>query len=88
MVERLIATVRGDSIGAQDVLGNLYREESVTRESRTVVLDIMPLKEAVEEVESQLISLALKKYGTASKVAKILGVSPATVSRRMQKRLQ
>lgn len=88
MVERLIATVRGDSIGAQDVLGNLYREESVTRERRTVVLDIMPLKEAVEEVESQLISLALKKYGTASKVAKILGVSPATVSRRMQKRLQ
>ncbi|WNC12256.1 sigma 54-interacting transcriptional regulator [Brevibacillus brevis] len=88
MVERLIATVRADSIGAQDVLGNLYREECFARESRTVVLDIMPLKEAVEEVESQLISLALKKYGTASKVAKILGVSPATVSRRMQKRLQ
>ncbi|WP_123058855.1 sigma 54-interacting transcriptional regulator [Brevibacillus reuszeri] len=88
VIERLVVKTRADSIGTQDVIPNLFKEESIVRENKAVVLDIMPLKEAVEEVENQLISLALKKYGTAARVAKILGVSPATVSRRMQRRLQ
>ncbi|MGG1659936.1 sigma 54-interacting transcriptional regulator [Brevibacillus sp. NRS-1366] len=88
VIERLVVKTREDSIGTQDVLPNLFKEEPLSRENKTVVLDIMPLKEAVEEVENQLIALALKKYGTAARVAKILGVSPATVSRRMQRRLQ
>jgi PAS domain S-box-containing protein len=87
VIERLVVTQRKDSIGTEDVLPNLYANEHPSRENKTMVLDIMPLKEAVEEVENQLISLALKKYGTASKVAKILGVSPATLSRRIQKLL-
>ncbi|MGE5701866.1 MAG: sigma 54-interacting transcriptional regulator [Clostridia bacterium] len=88
MVERLAVTTRNDTICAQDVLPNLFEEDSLKSENKTMVFDIMPLKDAVEEVENQLISLALKKYGTASKVAKILGVSKATLSRRMQKLLQ
>lgn len=88
VIERLVVKTRADSIGTQDVIPNLFKEEPIVRENKAVVLDIMPLKEAVEEVENQLISLALKKYGTAARVAKILGVSPATVSRRMQRRLQ
>jgi len=88
VIERLVVKTRADSIGTQDVIPNLFKEEPIVRENKAVVLDIMPLKEAAEEVENQLISLALKKYGTAARVAKILGVSPATVSRRMQRRLQ
>ncbi len=88
VIERLVVTTRKDNIGTEDVLPHLYVEEDRGREHKTLVLDIMPLREAVEEVENQLISLALKKYGTASKVAKILGVSPATLSRRIQKFLQ
>ncbi|MFY0543825.1 sigma-54 interaction domain-containing protein [Brevibacillus sp. H7] len=88
VIERLVVTIRGDSITAQDVWEKLYRSDVQITEKKPMVQEIMPLKEAVEEVESQLISLALKKYGTAAKVAKILGVSPATVSRRLQKHLQ
>lgn len=85
LIERLVVTTRKDNIDTEDVIPHLYAEEQLSRESKTLVLDIIPLKEAVEEVENQLISLALKKYGTAAKVAKILGVSPATLSRRIQK---
>jgi transcriptional regulator with PAS, ATPase and Fis domain len=45
----------------------------------------MPLKEAVEELETQLIQRGMQKYGTADKLSKVLGVSPATISRRMKK---
>ncbi|WP_245552913.1 sigma 54-interacting transcriptional regulator [Brevibacillus massiliensis] len=87
VIERLMVTTRADVISQEDVLSNLYGGLARDREKKPLVQEIMPLKEAVEEVESQLISMALKKYGTAYKVAEVLGVSPATVSRRMQKLL-
>jgi len=88
VMERSIVTARGELITAEQLWANLYSPITLESEKKPIVQEIIPLKEAVEEVESQLISLAMKKYGTAAKVAKILGVSPATVSRRMQKHLQ
>nr|WP_259455870.1 hypothetical protein [Bacillus sp. PK3_68] len=35
-----------------------------------------------------MIALGLKKYGTAAKVSEVLGVSPATISRRRKKMLK
>lgn len=87
MIERLVVTAREEHISARDVLSNLYESKPRDQEKKPIVREIIPLKEAVEEVETQLISLALQKYGTAAKVAQILGVSPATLSRRMQKLL-
>ncbi|WP_134687266.1 sigma-54 interaction domain-containing protein [Brevibacillus migulae] len=90
VMERSIVTARGEHITADQLWANLYGHayQHQEAEKKAMVQEIIPLKEAVEQVESQLISLAMKKYGTAAKVAKILGVSPATVSRRMQKHLQ
>lgn len=84
IVERLIVTSQGDLISRDDVLRVFYGETSRKRK-RPMVFELMPLKEAVAELESQLIELGMKKYGTAVKVSEVLGVSPATISRRMNK---
>lgn len=84
IVERLIVFSQEEWIDREIVLKVLYGEEE-TKKKQPLVLEVMPLKEAVAELETQLIELGMKKYGTAAKVSEILGVSPATISRRMKK---
>lgn len=43
---------------------------------------IMPLKEAVENLERDIITKALEKYGSTHKAAKVLGVTQPTVVRK------
>ncbi len=84
IVERLIVFSQEEWIDREIVLKVLYGEEEA-KKKQPLVLEVMPLKEAVAELEIQMIELGMKKYGTAAKVSEILGVSPATISRRMKK---
>lgn len=84
IIERLLVTTRENVISQDDVLYVLYGESNESP-TKPIVFDLMPLKDAVSEVESQLIRLGMQKLGTAAKVSEVLGVSPATISRKMQK---
>lgn len=86
VVERLVVTTSDDSITGEDVMHVLYGE-SKDRKFKAIINSIVPLKDAIEEVETQLIKSAVQKYGTAAKAAKVLGISPATISRRINKLL-
>jgi len=87
VIERLVVTTTADSIEAEDVMSVLYGKIK-DKKMKPVIGSIVPLKEAVEEVESQLIKAALQKYGTAEKAAKVLGISKATISRRIHRLLK
>ncbi|MEW9672531.1 sigma 54-interacting transcriptional regulator [Ammoniphilus sp. 3BR4] len=87
VIERLVVTSRDNSITGEDVMAVLYGE-SKERKFKAVINSIVPLKEAIDEVESQLIRSAMQKYGTAAKAAQVLGISPATISRRINKLLK
>lgn len=50
-----------------------------------VVQDMMKLREAVEQVEIQLLRTAFSKYQNTYKMAKVLGVNQSTVVRKMRK---
>ncbi|MFC4766202.1 sigma 54-interacting transcriptional regulator [Effusibacillus consociatus] len=84
IIERMVVTTRNDFITRDDVLTLFYGERK-GRRPKAMVFELMPLKEAVAELEKQLIQLGLQKYGTATKVSEILGVSQATISRRINK---
>jgi transcriptional regulator with PAS, ATPase and Fis domain len=43
------------------------------------------MKAAVSELEKQLIAEAMKKFGSTSKVAEVLGVHQTTVIRKLHK---
>lgn len=60
-------------------------ERRKNRKNILNVTGLMPLKQAVEETERQLIELALKRYKTATKASEYLGVSVSTISRRKKR---
>ncbi|MDM5214140.1 sigma 54-interacting transcriptional regulator [Peribacillus sp. NJ4] len=84
IVERLTLLGEGEWVKREHALKFLYGEVQ-KKKKQLLVLELMPLKEAVEELETQLIQRGMQKYGTADKLSKVLGVSPATISRRMKK---
>lgn len=84
IVERLILLTEDEWIQREHVLKFLYGDVK-KKKKQLFVLELMPLKEAVEELENQLIERGMQKYRTADKLSKVLGVSPATISRRIKK---
>ncbi|OZI13553.1 Fis family transcriptional regulator [Bacillaceae bacterium SAS-127] len=84
VMERLVVTSKQAEISGNDVFRVIWDTDG-EEAGRITVKGIMPLKEAVEEIEQQLIQLAVGKYGTAAKASTVLGVSASTISRRMNK---
>lgn len=90
VIERLVVTTNGPTIRKDEVLYVLYGEADAGDSGHSghqgpIVPEIIPLKDAVAEVERQLIEMALRRYGTAIKASEVLGISQATVSRRLQR---
>ncbi|WP_206808925.1 sigma-54-dependent Fis family transcriptional regulator [Paradesulfitobacterium ferrireducens] len=81
MVERLMVMAPSELITLSQLPPVFQRQGS--EEGGVSVHSLMPLKEAVMEVERQLIEKALKKYGSTYKAAEALGVNQSTVVRRM-----
>lgn len=85
-IERLVVTTSGNIILPEHLLyiNNLSNNKESNR-NKIIISEIIPLAEAINEVEKQLISLALKKYGSSYKAAKILQTSQSGISRRLRK---
>ncbi len=81
MVERLMVVSPGEQILLSDVPLALQKRE--VRDGGVSVHSLMPLKDAVAEVERQLITKAINKYGSTYKAATVLGINQSTVVRRM-----
>lgn len=84
IIERLLIFSDEEWIKREDVLMTLYGSEEQRKQQDIIVLGLMPLKEAVKEVEKQLIELGMREYNTAAELSKKLEISPATLSRRMK----
>ncbi|GHV28657.1 RNA polymerase subunit sigma-54 [Synergistales bacterium] len=82
VVERLVVLADEDMITRSDLPPYLLGGEA---ERDITVGRIMPLKEAVNSVERQLIRMAMEKYGTIAKIAEALGVDQSTISRKLKK---
>lgn len=84
IVERMVVTAPEAVITAKHLPENLrYVVKNVS--SRVMVQGVMPLREAMLELESQLINEAINLYGSTYKAAKVLCVDQSTVIRKLQK---
>ncbi|WP_088044220.1 sigma 54-interacting transcriptional regulator [Bacillus sp. EAC] len=84
IVERLVVTAEDQIINAEDV--NLFLPNSYDfNKSKPIISKVIPLQEAIDHVEEQLILLAMKQYKTTTKAAQVLGISQSSVSRKFQK---
>jgi len=82
MMERLVVLTDDEYIQLKHSPSFLQGEVIASKE--IILSSIIPLKDAIEEVEQQLIRKALDKYVTTRKVAKMLGINQSTVVRKIK----
>ncbi len=86
LIERLVVTCEADEIDIGDLPQHVREGGPATTASASVVVaGLMPLRKAVEEVERQLIELALAEHSSTHKVARALGVNQSTIVRKLRK---
>ncbi|WP_203364513.1 sigma 54-interacting transcriptional regulator [Bacillus sp. REN10] len=84
IIERLVVSADESAIDAEFVSQFLSLGYDF-KKSKPIITRVIPLQEALDDVEEQLITLAMKQYKTTTKAAKALGVSQSSVSRKYQK---
>ena len=84
IIERLVVTAEHSSIDAEFV-SQFLSMGFEHKKMRPVITRVIPLQEAVDYVEEQLILMAMNQYKTTTKAAKALGISQSSVSRKYQK---
>lgn len=87
LVERLVVTNRTGVIDGESLPNNIKvmtdGEQEDIRVNRLV-----PLQEAIEKVERQLVEMAFKQHGSTYKAAKALGISQSGASRKYLKHMK
>jgi len=83
MMERLVVTAGGQVITGDDLPPLLKMGSS--EETGVIVKGILPLREAVDEVERQLLLRAQRLYQSTYQMAEALGVNQSTVVRKLKK---
>jgi PAS domain S-box-containing protein/TyrR family helix-turn-helix protein len=82
VIERLVVTIDDPVIGGKHLPTNIL---SNAREQKEIeVHRLLPLKDAIEKVERDLLEMAKEKYGSTTRIAEILGVNQSTISRKLQ----
>ncbi|UTR10175.1 sigma 54-interacting transcriptional regulator [Evansella sp. LMS18] len=85
-IERLVVTADDEVISAELVAHSL--KFGPMKRTKPMVTGILPMHEAKEHLEEQLIMLAMKQYKTTTKAAQVLQISQSAVSRKYQKILK
>jgi transcriptional regulator with PAS, ATPase and Fis domain len=80
MIERLVINTMGDTIDAEKIY-----EITEPFQSNSDHQEIIPLKEAVEQLERKLLLSAFQKYKTTRRVAKALKIDQSTVVKKAKK---
>lgn len=87
MMERLVVTSRTGVIAEEDLPHNVRIMTDVMRED-VVINKLIPLKDALEKVEKQLVQMAFSEHQTTYKAAQALGISQSGASRKYLKYLK
>ncbi|MCM3245015.1 sigma 54-interacting transcriptional regulator [Cytobacillus firmus] len=80
MIERLVINTIGDTIEAEKIL-EMTEASSPSTQSE----EFTPLKEAVEQLERNMLLSAFQKYKTTRRVAEVLKIDQSTVVKKAKK---
>ncbi len=82
-LERIVITSDSDLITAEELKTYLPKKDH--KKSGIIIERLMPLQEAIDSVEEQLITMAMQQYNSIIMSAKVLEVSQPTLSRKYKK---
>lgn len=83
VIERAVVTSESKQIDAA-ALNKFIPWKKTSEKIKPIISAIMPLQEAVEHVEEQLIMMAMKQYKSLKLASQALGISQPTMSRKYQ----
>lgn len=83
-VDRLFI-LSSTSLVTSSVIGQIIPPSSPTRMSSPMISQLMPLQEAVNIIEEELITMAMEQYKSVKLASNILGISQPTMSRKYKK---
>lgn len=86
LIERIVVFADEDIITAEFISPFMHFGQK--RETKPIVTEVLPFKEAKEMLEEQLITLAMEKFKTTTEAAKALEINQSTVSRKYKKILK
>lgn len=82
VIERLVVVTKENHVGLSDLPDEILQRPGMWEFGEG---EIIPLKQATEKVERQLITQAIKQYKTTRRAAEALQVSQATIVQKMKK---
>lgn len=80
-----ICVLSNTSLVTSSVIEQIIPPTFPTRVSSPMISQLMPLQEAVEMVEEELITMAMDQYKSVKLASNILGISQPTMSRKYKK---
>jgi PAS domain S-box-containing protein len=83
MVERLVVIAQKDVIDVDDLPPVLKKSQEP--ETAVIIRGILPLKQAIEETERQILLQARELYDSTYKIAEALEINQSTVVRKLKK---
>lgn len=84
LIEQIFVLSKASEI-LPEHLPDHVKEKYTKYKSNVLVSAILPIREAIEEVEKQLLLKSLEKYNSTYEVAEKLGVNQSTVVRKIKK---
>ncbi|WP_439096882.1 sigma-54 interaction domain-containing protein [Bacillus massiliigorillae] len=84
IMERFVVTSRKKTIDSSLIHHTLHEKTKMVSKP-PIIENLMPLQEALDLVEEQLISMAMDQYKSVKLAAKVLEVSQPTMSRKYKK---
>ncbi|MGB9975576.1 sigma 54-interacting transcriptional regulator [Thermovenabulum sp.] len=85
-IERILVTSEKNFIGVEDLPQYIKKSETSRQNHCKITVEgLMPLKEAIEMVEKQLLFLARKQCKNTYEMADLLGINQSTVVRKLKK---
>lgn len=83
IIQRMAIKNDGDLIDDGVVRSILMKDEHASpKKGLSRFTQVIPLKDAMAQVEQELVALAVKKFGTTTQAARALGISQSSVSRK------
>jgi DNA-binding NtrC family response regulator len=84
-IERIVVTTESSQVDSKVIAEFITTPKSGGGKPHPHVTKLMPLQEALEVVEEQLIAMAMEQYKSINLAAKALQISQPTMSRKYQK---
>ncbi|TQR16155.1 sigma 54-interacting transcriptional regulator [Psychrobacillus soli] len=84
MVDRLIV-LSNTSVITSPIIEAIVPPKPIIRANRPIINHLMPLQEAVEMIEEELITMAMEQYKSVKLASNVLGISQPTMSRKFKK---